>query len=213
MHEDADILSIAVVDNGIHGLHRYFVDSPSRRYRFEPIGPDWSPSFAEDVVLVPNGSDHLSLYRARHSIDAVLNRGGAVLCFCGCYLPWLPGTTWRHDNTRPNREVRYHVVDDPLDLMAGIDPQRLSTDSNGISGGWACGELVTAHPQSVVLADTWDRAVLIADTRSTPGCIIATASGPLGDSSPSPASAGDGAHRLYRNIIAAVSRHLESRHA
>ncbi|MDE2155219.1 MAG: hypothetical protein KGJ32_04885 [Xanthomonadaceae bacterium] len=212
MHEGIATLSIAVVDNGIHGLRGHFVDSPALRYRFEPIVRDWSPAFAEDVVIVPNGSDHLSLYRARHSIEAVLARGGAVLCFCGCYTPWLPGTVWRHDNTRPNRDVRYHVASDPLGLMAGVDPQRLGTDAHGISGWWACGELVTACPQSVVLADTWGRPVLIADTRSTPGLIVATASGPLGDRGGAEAAA-DGPQRLYRNIIRAVSRHLESRHA
>lgn len=207
------MLSIAVVDNGIHGLRRFFVDSATRRYRFEPIVRAWTPTFAEDVVIVPNGSDHLSLYRARHSFEAVLARGGAVLCFCGCYTPWLPGTVWRPDNTRPNRDVRYHVVNDPLGLMGDVDPQCLSTNSAGISGWWACGELVTAHAQSVVLADTWERAVLIADTRSTPGLIIATASGPLGDRGDDDETGSAGTARLFRNILRAVSHHLESRHA
>ena len=211
MRKVKSMLQVAVVDNGIHGLRDRFVDSVAVSYRFEPITRGWSPRFAEDVVIVPNGSDHLSLYRARHAIEAVLERGGAVLCFCGCYTPWLPGTHWRHDNTRPNREVRYQIARDPLNLMDGVDPHRLSTDSHGINGWWACGELITVDPQSVVLVDTWNRAVLVADTRSTPGLIVATASGPLGDGT-SDAPDDDGTRRLYRNLMRVVSHQLESAH-
>src|ERR1700749_3392408 len=145
------MLQIAVVDNGVHGLRDYFVDGDEARYRFESVTADWRPDLAEDVVIVPNGSDHVALYRARHSIEAVLARGGAVLCFCGCFPPWLPGSLWKHDNTRPNREVRYFVGSDPLDLMDGVDPAARSTNAHGISGWWACGGLVTEHPQSAVL--------------------------------------------------------------
>jgi hypothetical protein len=206
------MLRAVVVDNGIHGLREHFVNSPAIRYRFERITADWRPIFEEDVVIVPNGSDHLAMLHARASIEAVLARGAAVLSFCGCYTPWLPGTIWAHDNTRPNIEVRYHVINDPLDLMGGVDPARLSTDDHGISGWWACGALHTARPDSVVLADTWQRPVLIADMGATRGLIIATASGPLGESDPDAAD-DQGVRRLYRNIIRAVARDRESRHA
>lgn len=128
------MLQVAVVDNGIHGLRDDFIDSGAVRYRFEPITPDWRPDFPEGVVIVPNGSDHVAMYRARRSIEVVLARGGAVLCFCGCYTLWLPGTVWVHDNTRANRDVRYRVVNDPLGLMDGVDPACLSTEAHGISG-------------------------------------------------------------------------------
>ena len=207
------MLRAAVVDNGIHGLRSLFVSSPEVRFRFECITGDWRPDFSgDDVVIVHNGSNHVALYDARAAIRTVLDRGAAVLCFCGCFTPWLPGTCWVHDNTRPNRELDYHVVDDPMGLMLGVDPARLSTESHGIRGWWACGELITAQPQSVVLADQWKRAALVADTSSTPGLIIATASGPLGQSDPS-APDDDGPRRLFRNIIRAVARHREVQHA
>lgn len=205
------MLTATIVDNGIHGLRQNFVDSSLVRYRFESITPDWRPVFDDDFVIVPNGSDHVALHRARPRIEAVLQRGGAVLCFCGCFMPWLPGTRWIHDNTRDLRGLRYTVVDDRFGLMEGVDPMRLSTEEHGISGWWTCGALITRHAESVVLADTWGRAALIADSHSTPGLVVATASGPLGDADPDAPDAG-GAQRLYRNILSAVVHHIESRH-
>ncbi|MDE2149365.1 MAG: hypothetical protein KGJ55_05940 [Gammaproteobacteria bacterium] len=206
------MLKAALIENGDLGNRRHFVDNERIVYRHERIARGWTPDFSgDDLVVVPNGADHVALYRAREATAAVLARGGAVACFCGCFTPWLPGTVWIHDNSCPNREVRYHVVADPLGLMHGVDPARLSTESHGISGWWACGYLQTTYPESVVLADTWQRPVLIADTRSTPGLIVATASGPLGE--PDPAAAdGGGPLRLYRNILRAVAAHQERRH-
>lgn len=198
------MLTAALIHNGVHGTERHFADTAQLRYRVERVGRAWRPDFSnDDLVVVPNGADHVALYAARTAIDAVLSRGGAVLCFCGCFTPWLPGAVWIHDNSRPNREVRYRVTADPLGLMDGVDPARLSTEPHGISGWWACGFLRTVHSSSVVLMDTWQRPVLIADTLSTPGLIVATASGPLGDSDPA-MSSGEGPLRLYRNIIRAV---------
>ncbi|MDA3914074.1 hypothetical protein [Oleiagrimonas sp.] len=205
-------LQAAVVDNGITGLGDHFAENPDVHYRFERVVPGWQPTFDEDLVIVPNGADHVALLQARDAIRVVLDRGGVVMNFCGCFTPWLPGTTWVHDSAHPNREMRYHVVDDPLGLMHGVDPARLSTESHGIRGWWACGGLVTRYPDQVVLADPWQRAVLVADRRSTPGLIMATASGPLVH--PDPDAAEDqGPRTLYRNMLRVAARQLESGHA
>jgi len=118
---------------------------------------------------------------------------------------------WVHDNTRPLREVRYRMINDPLDLMNGVELDQLTFESHGISGWWACGHIQTAHPESIVLADNFDRVVMIADTRSTQGLIVTTASGPLGDWDPNTPSSG--LQRLYRNIIRAASTRQEQLHA
>lgn len=207
------MLQAALIDNGTYGTSHYFADSAQLRFRRERIGPDWSPKFdGDDLIVVPNGSDHVALYRQRTAIDRLLQRGGSVLCFCGFFTPWLPGNVWVHDNLRPNREVRYHAVNDPLGLLDGVDIEQLAINEHGIRGWWACGDIHTDHADSVVLADTWNRAVLVADTRSTPGLIITTASGPLGDADPS-APAGDGLVGLYRNVIRAVLAQRETIHA
>ena len=207
------MLQAALIDNGVHGATDYFAGRTGIRYRTERIGAGWAPDFShDDVIVVPNGSDHVALYRVREQVARFLESGGTVLCFCGFFTPWLPGNVWVHDNSRPNREVRYHAVNDALGLLDGVDVARLSTESHGISGWWACGGIETAHASSVVLADTWNRAVLVADTRSTAGLIIATASGPLGERD---AAADDdaGLLRLYRNIIRAAAARKEIAHA
>ncbi len=207
------MLQAALIDNGVYGTQDYFTDTAQICYRRERVLGDWKPDFSnDDVVVAPNGTDHVALYRARTAIAAVLARGGAVVNLCGCFTPWLPGTVWVHDNSHSNREVRYNIVADPLGLMNGVDPLRLSTESHGISGWWACGYLKTNHSESIVLVDTWQRPVLIADIRSTPGLIIATASGPLGDPDPR-VPAGDGPLRLYRNFLRALEAHKENYHA
>lgn len=206
------MLKAVLIDNGVEGLTRYFAPSSEVQYRIERIADPWRPDFSDDdLVIVPNGADHVALYQVREQIAAHLDRGGSLACFCGFFTPWLPGSVWVHDNSKPLREVRYRLVHDPLGLMQGVDVEQLSVESHGISGWWACGNIRTAHSQSVVLADTFDRVMMIADTRSTRGLIVATASGPLGDSDPSQPS-DHGTLQLYRNIIRAAQIHAEKRH-
>lgn len=178
------MLHAVVIDSGVTGTQDRFVDSEDIRYRFEPVTADWSPRFSERLVIAPNGSNQLALYHAREAILDVLAKGGIVLSFCGCFMPWLPGTRWVHDNAHANREIRYNAVNDPLDLLHDVDVSRLATNAHGISGWWACGGLRTRHADQIVLADTWGRAVLVADHRSSAGIVVATASGPLCDDRP-----------------------------
>ncbi|MBA2409976.1 MAG: hypothetical protein H0V62_09485 [Gammaproteobacteria bacterium] len=160
------MLKAVLIDNGVTGATRYFRDSEQVRYRIERVRDGWSPDFSHgDLVVVPNGADHVALYEVRDRIAAFLAQGGTLACFCGFFTPWIPGNVWVHDNTRPLREVRYRMINDPLDLMNGVELDQLTFESHGISGWWACGHIETAHPESVVLADNFDRVVMIADNQ------------------------------------------------
>lgn len=204
-------MQIALIHSGVAGTEQYYRGDAEHRYRCERIGADWQPCFDEDdVVLVPNGANHVALYEARAHLHHFLARGGALLCFCGFFTPWLPGNQWRHDIGRDLRQLRYRVVADDLQLFEGVEAEELCSDAHGIRGGWACGDIQTHHADSVVLMDNYQRTLLVADRRSTPGLIIATASGPLGDDAPD--GAAHGARRLYRNILRACRAHHEAHH-
>ena len=204
------MLNAALVHSGVVGTEHWFVDSADIRYRIERITDPWRPNFAhDDLIIVPNGANHVALYEARTAIAGVLARGAVLACFCGFFTPWIPGSTWRHDNSKPLRATRYHLRQDPLGLFDGVAVDDLTFEAHGISGWWACGEILTTHADSIVLVDNWDRVLLIADQHSTPGLIIATASGPLGDDSP--ATVAQGPRLLYRNILRAARKHLDNR--
>lgn len=204
-------MQIALIHSGVAGTEQYYRGDATHQYRCERISADWQPCFDDDdVVLVPNGANHVALYEARAQLHKVLARGGAVLCFCGFFTPWLPGNQWRHDIGRDLRQLRYRVVCDELQLFEGVETEELCCDEHGIRGGWACGDIQTHYADSVVLTDNYQRTLLVADRRSTAGLIIATASGPLGDDAPH--SAAHGARRLYRNILRACRAQRETRH-
>jgi len=206
------MLNVALIDSGVYGTTQYFAETPEVRYRIERIRDRWQPDFsADDLVVVPNGANHVALYEARGPIRTFLDRGGTLACFCGFFTPWIPGNQWVHDNRQPLHAVRYRARPDRLGLLEGVDINQLSVEPHGISGWWACGEIITDYPDSVLLEDNFGRMVMVADTTSTPGLIIATASGPLGD--PDPSAPSQGIAKVYRNIIrAAAIRNLESTH-
>lgn len=202
---------VALIHSGIAGTEAWFQERDDVRYRIERIRDRWLPDFSRDeMILVPNGANHVALYEARAAIHAFLARGGVLVCCCGFFTPWIPGNGWRHDNSKPLRDVRYALVRDDLRLFEGVNIDDLTFESHGISGWWACGEITTAHADSVVLVDNWQRVLMVADRRSTPGLIVATASGPLYDSGPE--SLGHGPRLLYRNILRAAGAHLETGH-
>lgn len=208
------MLDVILIDNGVHGLRDYFVDGAAVRYRPARIGGQWPPDLAgADLVIAPNGTDHVALHAAREAVAAHLQGGGALACFCGFFTPWIPGNRWVHDTGRPLNELEYHAVDDRLGLLDGIDLERFAAGRHGIRGGWACGRIETDHAESVLLRDSHHRVIMVADTRSTAGLIVATASGPLGDAAPDqplPADGGDPT-RLYRNLLNVVRQRKESR--
>ena len=173
------ILDIVLVSNGLQGLEAMFPDTDVARYRPVVTAPDFAPDFAgADVVIVPNGSDHVAMQRAAGAVRTHLDRGGTLCCFDGWFTPWVPGNRWVMDNSRATKDVRYRVRDDRHGLFDGV-PMADFELSHGMSGWWACGSIEPAPGADVLLEDTWGRAVMVLDEVSTPGAMLLTASGPL----------------------------------
>lgn len=170
-----------VISSGI-GAEEAFSNRPEIEFGVAQVGPHFDPDLSNyDVLIAPNGTDHVALYRIKDKIRAFLDRGGAVCCFCGWFTDWIPGNRWIHDNSHPTREHRHILGDDPHDLMHGVDLARLDHNRHGISGWWACGYIEPANGANVLIKDPWERALVIYDDVTTPGAIYATASGPIGD--------------------------------
>jgi len=172
-------LDITLVSNGLQGLGAMFPDTAAARYRTVPTGPDFAPDFSgADVVVVPNGSDHVAMHRAAGAVRAHLDRAGALWCFDGWFTPWVPGNRWVMDNTKPTKDVRYRVRTDRRGLFDGVRVADFER-SQGMSGWWACGYIEPAPGADVVLEDTWGRPVVVLDEATAPGAMFLTASGPL----------------------------------
>jgi hypothetical protein len=196
---DAAPLDVVLVSNGVQGLDGMFPDGPRARYRTVPTSPGFDPDFSgADVVIVPNGSDHVAMQRAAGAVRRHLDGGGALCCFDGWFTPWVPGNRWVMDNSRATRDVRYRVRDDRRGLTAGVPLDHLNF-SHGMSGWWACGYIEPAPGADVVLEDTWGRPIMVLDEATTAGAMLLTASGPLAG-----AGWGDehaGLLTLYHNLL------------
>lgn len=172
-------LDAVVISNGLEGLGRMFPSDERVRFRTVPTSPDFAPDFAgADLVVVPNGSDHVAMQRAAGAVRTHLDGGGALFCFDGWFTPWVPGNRWVMDNSKATKDVRYRVRTDRHGLFAGV-PVADFEFSHGMSGWWACGYIEPAPGADVVLEDTWGRAVVVLDEATTPGMMLLTASGPL----------------------------------
>ena len=204
------MLNALVVDNGIFGLEDLFRSSDRVTYRFQRTGPGFTPDLAgADVLIVPNGSDHVAMAGARDAVRDYLDAGGALLCFDGWFTDWVPGNRWVHDNSKATRDMRYAVGTDRHGLLRDVTLDHLQFN-HGISGWWACGYIEAAAGADVLLHDTWQRPIVVLDEATTSGTIVLTASGPLADY-----TAGElaGLGELYRNILAFLARKTASTHA
>lgn len=199
------MLQAAIISNEIEGLKASFLSDEQINCTFLPITADFEPQLdAFDVLILPNGSDHVALYRIKDKIAAFLAQGKTLLCFDGWFTNWLPGNQWVMDNSKKTIDVRYALKADPYDFFEGINLQELIF-SHGISGWWACGYIEPAPQATVILEDTWGRAMMILDEATTNGRIIATASGPLGDYAYATTDDDEAMRALtgvYRNIVA-----------
>ncbi len=99
-------------------------------------------------------------------------------------------------------DTRYVVQTDRYDLFDGLNVDDL-TFSHGMSGWWACGYINAANDADVVLADTWQRPIIVLDEVSTNGSMLLTASGPLADMTYS-GSKTSPLVGLYRNFLEKV---------
>lgn len=175
------MLVATVVSNAIHGLERTFVSSAAIDYTFAPVTADFDLDLRDtDVLIVPNGSDHVAMLRVKDQVRAFLGGGGTLFCFDGWFTDWIPGNRWVHDNSKKTIDVRYTVRTDRYGLFDGVDLDDLQFN-HGISGWWACGYIEPAPGADVVLEDTWQRPMIVLDEATTAGRMVLTASGPLGD--------------------------------
>lgn len=170
----------AYISNDVEGLDEQFAKQGQLKFEKLLIGQDFKPNLTPyDLVLVPNGSDHVALGSIKDDIRAFLKAGKSLFCFDGWFNDWLPGNTWVYDISKPTKDVRYSICNPPQGLMAGV---RLDDFQfmEGISGWWACGYIEPAPGAQVVMTDTWHRPVVVWDQKTTPGTLFMTASGPLG---------------------------------
>lgn len=199
-----EALKAAVVDNGIIGLHGQFVSNEAVQYSFLKVTGDFDPDLSLfDLLIVPNGSDHIAMMRIKENVASFLASGKALCCLDGWFTPWIPNNRWVMDNSKKSIELRYFPQTDPQELLKGVDIQQLIF-SHGISGWWSCGYIEQAPQACVVLEDTWQRPIIVLDEQSTAGTIFLTASGPLGDGSYATTdddSSNNALSKLYHNFI------------
>jgi hypothetical protein len=170
-----------VVSNGIEGLHKFYRSNDSVEYIISEITKDYDPDFTPyDILIAPNGTDHVAFYRIRNKVKEFLDAGKTLFCFDGWFTNWVPGNRWIMDNSKKTIDIRYRIKENYKNLATKFSVNDL-TFSHGMSGWWACGYILPATGAMVVLADTWDRALLVIDKVSTNGTMVLTASGPLAD--------------------------------
>ncbi|MEO0473863.1 MAG: hypothetical protein AAF206_29915 [Bacteroidota bacterium] len=175
------MLNALVIHNHIEGLTPLYQSNDQVHYDFAYVSKDFDPNLDPyELLIVPCGSDHLAMLKIKNKVKAFLDQGKALFCFDGWFTDWIPGNRWIMNNEKKTIDVRYHIEDDPHSLFEGIDLDQFNF-SNGISGWWACGYIEPASEATVLLADTWDRPMLVLDEASTSGTMILTASGPLAD--------------------------------
>jgi hypothetical protein len=178
---NAQPLRGAIISNSIEGLDQLYRSDHRIQYDILEITADFQPDLsAYQVLIAPNGTDHVALYRMRDRIHKFLDRGGALLCCDGWFTDWVPGNRWVMDNSRKTIDVRYTLREDPFGVEEQFNIQDLNF-SHGISGWWACGYIEAAPGATVLIEDTWQRPLVVVDEVTTNGIMVLSASGPLAD--------------------------------
>lgn len=197
-------LKAAVISNGIEGLKKYFVSSELASYEIIEIEKNFNPDLSSyDLLIVPNGSDHVAMLKIKSQVLEFLNQGKALFCFDGWFTNWIPGNQWVMNNELKTIDVRYTANQDKSQIFNNVDIEQLNFNHN-ISGWWSCGYIKTTPESTVLLQDTWSRAIVVLDEKSTNGTIFLTASGPLGDRGAIPTSDQENTHalsQLYYNAL------------
>lgn len=204
-----------IFSNGIEGLKSLYQSNEIIQYDWLEVGPDFNPDLAGyDLLIVPNGSDHIAMYRIRDKVLKFLNAGGSLFCFDGWFTDWVPGHRWVMDNSQKSIAVRYKLRDDPYQLAAKFRPEDLNF-SHGISGWWACGYIESAPGSHVLLEDTWGRPLVVIDQTTTKGLMVLTASAPAADLSYATTD-DDAAERamteLYRALLSLIPIQKQKTH-
>ena len=194
------MLHALLISNGIAGLENYYVSNELVHYTTGLITKDFNPDLTPyDLLVVPNGSDHVAMLKIKEQVRAFLDAGKALVCCDGFFTAWVPGNQWVMDNAHRTQDVRYLPGPDHYGLLRNLDLDELNF-SHGMSGWWACGYLQAAPGAEVLLADPWQRPVVVLDEVSTNGRMLLTASGPLADVT-SPGQPDSALVALYRNFL------------
>jgi hypothetical protein len=203
----------AVVCNATGAADAYLATGSGSNFRRIPTGPAFALDLdGIDLLLVPNGTDHVAMARAVPAVLAFLERGGTLACFDGWVTPWVPGHEWVMDNQYRTIDVRYRAGRDRFGLLEGVDIEAL-TFRHGISGWWACGYIEAARGADLLLGDIWGRPIMVVDTTTTPGAMILTASGPVGPATEVADQSARALDRLYDNILKFAAQRAEGRKA
>lgn len=198
------MLQALLISNGLVGLEKHYVSNELVAYTTCLITKDFAPDLEPyDLLVVPNGSDHVAMLKIKDQVRAFLDAGKALVCCDGFFTAWVPGNQWVMDNSRRTQDVRYAPGTDRHALLAGLDLDELNF-SHGMSGWWACGYIQAAPAADVLLADPWQRAMVVLDEVSTNGRMLLTASGPLADVTYAGRSE-TALVKLYRNFISLLA--------
>jgi hypothetical protein len=211
------MIKALLISNNIENIGKMFVSNHLIQYEIIVINAEFNPDLTPyDLLIVPNGSDHVAMLKIKSKVLAFLNEGKAVFCFDGWFTNWVPGNQWIMDNSKKTIELRYHIKKDRYKLFENINLDSLIF-SHGISGWWSCGYIAAADVADVVIADTWDRPIIVLDEITTNGLLILTASGPLADfdfgGSDPETSNGKDLNQLYKNMIQLVTNYNINKHA
>lgn len=175
------MITAAVISNGLHDIHKYFVSNEKVRYDIIPVTKDFDPNLGPyELLVVPNGCDQIAMARIKDKVTAFLEAGKTLFCFDGWFTNWVPGNQWIMSNEKKTIDVRYTIKTDRHHIFKGINIDHLIYN-HSISGWWACGYIEASPKADVLLEDTWQRPIIVLDERTTNGTMILTASGPLGD--------------------------------
>ncbi len=175
------MLNALLISNNIAGLENYYVSSDLVQYTICCITKDFDPDLSPyNLLVVPNGSDHVAMAKIKDKVRAFLNVGNALVCSDGWFTDWIPGNQWQMDNSKKTIDIRYAVKTDRYGLFNDLNIDEL-TFSHGMSGWWACGFIQAADGADVLVEDTWHRPIVVLDEVSTGGKMLLTASGPLAD--------------------------------
>ncbi|QJW92218.1 hypothetical protein HNV11_04485 [Spirosoma taeanense] len=203
------MLNALIISNNIVGLTDYYVSNDRVCYTIAPVTKAFDPDLMPyDILVVPNGSDHVAMLKIKDKVRAFLDAGKAVVCSDGWFTNWVPGNQWVMDNTKPTIEIRYFINTDRHRLFEGVRLDEL-TFSHGMSGWWSCGYIEAADGADVVVEDTWQRPIVVLDEVSTGGTIFLTASGPMADVTYS-GEQDVALVKLYRNFLQLVAQKKES---
>lgn len=198
------MIQAAVISNALEGIQNYFVSNQKVTYTLLEVGKDFNPDLeAFDLLIAPNGSDHIAMAKLKKKVAKFLNDGKALFCFDGWFTNWIPGNQWIMCNEKKTIDIRYQVKTDLHALFDGVDIDKLIYNHN-ISGWWACGYIEASAKADIVLEDTWQRPIIVLDENTTNGTIILTASGPLGDSGAIPSgneTSFTALSKLYQNML------------